>query len=398
LKLQLPQNEKLAVTSPRWVHYLAIAAACATFPLIVLGGLVTSYDVGMAVPDAPTTFGHNMLLYPIDDWLQASFGVRLEHGHRVFGALVGLITLVLSAAVWAGSPPRWLPWIGGIVLASVFARGSFGPGGLLAVGGLTVLGALVMWPQDRANWRRWLALMALGLVLAQGGFGVLRVVMHARTVAVIHGCVAQAFFALMACLVLFTSRTWADRRRVEAIDGDKLLRLALTTTGFVYVQLVLGAILRHLGGQAVLIAHLGVAFVVLIHVALLAKRVFVDFPDQRRLVRMVELLGGLTLGQLMLGTGAWATSSGLDPDTASAATGTQVLFATAHVSVGALILATCVLFVVESLATVVPVPGATNTESKNGRSDKSSRTKTTSFRPSVSGLESRELWTAEAHV
>lgn len=388
----------LTPATPRWVHYLAIAAACATFPLIVLGGLVTSYDVGMAVPDAPTTFGHNMLLYPIDDWLQASFGVRLEHGHRVFGALVGLITLVLSAGMWVGSPRRWLPWIGGIVLASVFARGSFGPGGLLLVGGLTILGALVMWSQDRGNWRRWLALVALGLVLAQGGFGALRVVMNARTVAVIHGCVAQAFFALMACLVLFTSRAWSELRRIEAIDGDKLQRLALTTTGFVYVQLVLGAILRHLGGQAVLIAHLGVAFVVLIHVALVAKRVFVGFSNQQRLVRLVEVLGGLTIAQLMLGVGAWATSSGFGPYAVTAPTGAQIFFATAHVCVGALMLTNCVLLVVQSLAMIVPVHGQLDADPKSGRSGRSGRAKTTSFRPSVSGLESRELWTAEVHA
>jgi cytochrome c oxidase assembly protein subunit 15 len=385
----------VTTASPRWVHHLAIAATCATFPLIVLGGLVTSYDVGMAVPDAPTTFGHNMLTYPIDDWLQSSFGVRLEHGHRLFGAAVGLLTLVLSAAMWAGSPRRWLPWICGIVLASAFARGSFGPGGLLLVGGLTIVGALVMWTQDRRNWRRWLALAALGLVLAQGGLGALRVVMNARTVAVIHGCVAQAFFALMACIVLFTSRSWSELRRIEAIDGDKLQRLTLTTTGFVYVQLVLGAILRHLGGQAVLVAHFGIAFVVLIHVALLAKRVFIEFSDQRRLVRLVEVLGGLTLAQLMLGAGAWATSSGFGPYAVAAPTGAQIFFATSHVSAGAIILTVCVLLTVQSLATIVSVPGLAGVNTKDGRSG---RSKAQSFRPSVSGLESRELWAAEVQA
>jgi cytochrome c oxidase assembly protein subunit 15 len=391
-------ESNLAPETPRWVNYLAIAATCATFPLIVLGGLVTSYDVGMAVPDAPTTFGHNMLLYPIDEWLHSSFGVRLEHGHRLFGAAVGLLTLVLSVAMWAGSPRRWLPWICGIVLASAFARGSFGPGGLLFVGGLTIVGALVMWTQDRLHWRRWLTLAALGLVLAQGGFGVLRVVMNARTVAVIHGCVAQAFFALMACLVLFTSRSWPALRRIEAIDGDKLQRLVVTTTGFVYVQLVLGAILRHLGGQVVLIAHFGIAFVVLIHVALLAKRVFIEYSDQQSLIRLVEVLGGLTLVQIMLGAGAWATSSGFGPFALTASTGVQILFATAHVSVGAIILAACVLLTVQSLATIVSVPDLADSNSKNGRSTRSARAKATSFRPSVSGLESRELWSAEVEA
>jgi cytochrome c oxidase assembly protein subunit 15 len=396
--VQLSLNDKMGVATPRWIHCLAVAAACATFPLIVLGGLVTSYDVGMAVPDAPTTFGYNMLTYPIDDWLQSSFGVRLEHGHRLFAAIVGLLTLVLSAAMWAESPRRWLPWICGIVLASAFARGSFGPAGLLLVGGLTIVGALVMWVQNRTNWRRWLALAALGLVLAQGGFGALRVVMNERTVAVIHGCVAQAFFAVMACIVLFTARCWSELRPIEAIDGDKLQRLAVTTTGFVYVQLVLGAILRHLGGQAVLIAHFGIAFVVLIHVALLAKRIFVEYSDQRRLVRLVNVLGVLTLAQLVLGAGAWATSSGFGPYALTAPTGAQILFATAHVSVGAIILAACVLLTIQCLATIVSVPGLADADSNSGRTTRSGRPKATSFRPSVSGLESRELWTAEVQA
>ena len=48
-----------------WLHRLAVLTAVTTFILICMGGLVTSTDSGMAVPDWPTTFGYNMFLYPL---------------------------------------------------------------------------------------------------------------------------------------------------------------------------------------------------------------------------------------------------------------------------------------------------------------------------------------------
>ena len=48
-----------------WLHRLAVLTAVTTFILICMGGLVTSTDSGLAVPDWPTTFGYNMFLYPL---------------------------------------------------------------------------------------------------------------------------------------------------------------------------------------------------------------------------------------------------------------------------------------------------------------------------------------------
>src|SRR4051812_49576567 len=76
-------------------HRVAVFAAVFTWPLIFVGGLVTTYRVGMAVPDWPTTFGMNMFLFRF--W-EAAWGVFIEHGHRLYGAAVGLSTLIL--AVW----------------------------------------------------------------------------------------------------------------------------------------------------------------------------------------------------------------------------------------------------------------------------------------------------------
>src|ERR1043166_5117683 len=48
----------------RWPHRLAVVTACATVPLLFIGGLVTSKGAGLAVPDWPATFGYHMFLYP----------------------------------------------------------------------------------------------------------------------------------------------------------------------------------------------------------------------------------------------------------------------------------------------------------------------------------------------
>ena len=60
----------------RGPHWVAVFAAVFTLPLLFVGGSVTTYRVGMAVPDWPTTFGMNMFMY---DFWNAPFGVRVEH-------------------------------------------------------------------------------------------------------------------------------------------------------------------------------------------------------------------------------------------------------------------------------------------------------------------------------
>src|SRR5436305_12713818 len=93
-------REAMTIQSPRpresfrrGPHYVAVFAAVFTWPLLLVGGSVTVYRVGMAVPDWPTTFGINMFLY---DFVNAPWGVYLEHSHRLFGAAVGLTCVVLA--------------------------------------------------------------------------------------------------------------------------------------------------------------------------------------------------------------------------------------------------------------------------------------------------------------
>ena len=72
-----------------WPHRFAVVLACATFPLIWIGGLVTTVDAGMAVEDWPTTFGYPLLFYPLVKWLYGPADVFIEHGHRLYASAIG---------------------------------------------------------------------------------------------------------------------------------------------------------------------------------------------------------------------------------------------------------------------------------------------------------------------
>src|SRR5574341_635220 len=141
----------------RWLHRFALLTAGATFPLLFIGGLVTSKGAGLAVPDWPTTFGYNMFLYP---WAKMIGGIFYEHSHRLFASAVGF---------------------------------------------LTVITALTFWLKEERLWMRWLGVAALGLVIAQGVLGGLRVVLLEQPLAIVHAAFAQAFFALTVSLAVFTS-------------------------------------------------------------------------------------------------------------------------------------------------------------------------------------------------
>ncbi len=175
-------------------HRLALATLAATAVLIVLGGLVTNTGAALAVPDWPSTFGHNMFLFP---WSRMVGGVFYEHSHRLAGALVGLLTVALAAALWR-------------------------EGGRL----------------------RQLGLVAIAVVLAQGVLGGLRVVLLQDTLAIIHGSLAPAFFALLAALSMLTSPCG----RIAAASLDPALkRPTVAAAALIYVQIVFGALLAHAG-------------------------------------------------------------------------------------------------------------------------------------------------------
>jgi heme a synthase len=275
-----------------WLHRFALLTAVATWPLLFVGGLVTSTGSALAVPDWPTTFGHNMFLYPLSGMVG---GILYEHSHRLLGAAVGLLTVVLCLWLWLKEARPWLRWLGGIALA---------------------------------------------VVILQGVLGGLRVVLLQYQLAIVHACLAQAFFALVVSIALFTSAGWKAAVADRALaDGGRLRRLSLLTTGLIYLQIVFGAVLRHTGTR--LDAHLLIAALVAIHVILLAARIWRHHDDEADFVRPSMLLSGLLLAQLALGLGAYIAKY-----TAMAslfAPFDRIALSTSHVAMGALMLATALV-------------------------------------------------------
>jgi len=183
----------------RWLGGYALLTAAATLALICLGGLVTSHDAGMAVPDWPNTFGYNLFFFPISKWVG---GIFYEHTHRLVASGVGILTAVL--AVW-------------------------------------------LWLKESRRWLRWLGVLALFAVVLQGVLGGLRVVLFKDEIGIFHAALAQLFFVLTCSIALFTSRWWSDAPSLKSArpDDGGLRRLFLFATLLIFAQLILGATMRH---------------------------------------------------------------------------------------------------------------------------------------------------------
>jgi heme a synthase len=189
--------------------------------------MVTSKNVGLAVPDWPTTFGYNMFLFPVSKWVG---GILFEHTHRLIASAVGFLTIIL--AIW-------------------------------------------LWRSESRRWVRNLGLIALAGVILQGILGGLRVTMLKDEIGIFHACVAQAFLALLVVIALVTTNFWrslghgavnlegsapATPGRDELVQGlgSRELAAPLSLTHIttirniaavvmlaIYVQLALGATMRH---------------------------------------------------------------------------------------------------------------------------------------------------------
>src|SRR4051812_27699251 len=107
--------------SNKGLRWLSLFTAFATLCLICIGGLVTSHEAGMSVPDWPTSYGYNMFFFPIAQWWHAG-GIFYEHSHRLFASGVGALMIVVSAWLWARETEKKSRWIGlsGIIISAAF--------------------------------------------------------------------------------------------------------------------------------------------------------------------------------------------------------------------------------------------------------------------------------------
>jgi len=305
----------------RGLHRLAVALAIATLGLIAAGGLVTSTESGLSVPDWPTTYGQNPFTFPPSKWVG---GIRFEHTHRLIASAVGLMTLILAVWLARREPRAWVRRLGWCALGAVVAQG--------ILGGLTVKFLLP------------------------------------TPISVAHACLAQTFLCLAVTLAVVTSSRWQSLRPDAA---SPLSRAAAAAVVLVFLQLVVGAVMRHTkAGLAIpdfplafgaLIpaipsfavgihfAHRVMALVVAAAVGVLAVRA--ARSGRRDLRGAAVALPGLVLFQVALG-GLTVLSR------------KDFRVATAHVVTGALLLGTTLLVALLSRRTaasnaagrVVPMP------------------------------------------
>src|SRR2546421_8210007 len=110
------------------LHRFALLTAAATFPLIFMGGLVTSHLAGLSVPDWPNSYGYNMFLFPPRLWIG---GILYEHTHRLMASVVGLLSIVLAIVAWKIEQRVWVRRLAYVVLGAVIFLGILG--GLIGV-------------------------------------------------------------------------------------------------------------------------------------------------------------------------------------------------------------------------------------------------------------------------
>lgn len=274
-----------------WLSRYTKTLAFLTFLLVIAGGLVTSTKSGLSVPDWPLSYGK--LMPPMVG------GVRYEHSHRIIASTIGALTFVLMF------------WIG--------------------------------FTEKRA-WLRRIGILAFGLVVAQGILGGLTVIyLLPPPISILHACIAQTFFALTVCMAYFTSREWSD----ATTSSPALIQIKpslVMLIVLIYMQLILGATLRHTSNHIVVVSHIVGAFMVLIHGVVVMMKTLNNPGNDEKINAHATAVGVLSFLQILLGAGAFVyvmmLKETLQPSTA------KVIFVTAHQSVGALLLALSIFLLV----------------------------------------------------
>jgi cytochrome c oxidase assembly protein subunit 15 len=276
--------------------HFALVALGIMLSLIFVGGLVTSTRAGMAVPDWPSTFGSNMLLYPLGPTVPIS--VFLEHAHRLFGMLLGATVLTLTVWTLVSSRSRLV--------------------------------------------KGWAVALFL-LVCLQGLLGGERVIRNAQALALVHGVSAQLLAAGLAMLAAYLSPAYAGALHAPRPARVRRARALVTASMHsLLLQIALGAAYRHFPNAHGLWTHAIFALVVAVLVALagfaagaLRGEHDADLPHFRA-ARCAGTTAATLVGvQFLLGWFAFFMAG----DTHAATAPLHVLVRTAHQANGALLVA-----------------------------------------------------------
>ena len=273
--------------------------------LVGLGGLVTTYRAGMAVPQYPGSFQDSMFEYPLGEMIAAGWGVTLEHTHRLWASSLGLVAIAVVLSTFIHRSPRSLKIMAGATLAAISVQGII------------------------------------------GGTRVLEV---STNLAFLHGTIAQAVVAMIAVLTVMASRAWRETRRTPSEFARGAYVLGPLVVGLLYSQLALGAWLRHHEQVAALLLHGTYALVIVAMVLVLAKQLGVAAAEGRERGiprRPLGVLQGLLIGalvaQFVLGALATWAIFGDSWGEAKVVDAYEAVFATGHVLVGSLLFSSTVV-------------------------------------------------------
>jgi len=274
------------------MHRFAILLAFWTLLLIVAGGLVTSNDAGLSVPDWPLSYGK---LMP-----KMEGGIFYEHGHRMVATLDGILMIVMCVWLWVKEERRWMKWLGCIALFSVIFQG--------VLGGLTVIYLLP------------------------------------PAVSVSHACLAQLYFSTTVALAVFTSRSWLSGAHEIVEKPEAPVRILATIVPLcVLGQLALGAAARHKALGT--IWHICGSSIVTGVVLWFAVRILLHYADHPDLRKSALWLLGITFFQVFLGIAAYM--SRIATIDAPQPMPIMILFTVLHVATGALTMAASVIAAIQ---------------------------------------------------
>jgi heme a synthase len=273
------------------LHRFTCFLAFATFLLIIAGANVTSHRAGLSVPDWPTTYGEFMFSFPMSKWVG---NILYEHGHRLLASVVGMLTIVLAVWLVRVEPRRWVRRLGIAALAVVIAQG--------ILGGLTVK------------------------------------FMLPAPISVAHAGLAEAFLCITVALAFVTSERWVRQTPAAPVPNGRLVqRLALASAIAAYLQVILGASIRH--AESGVFAHI-LGAVAVFGCAVAGMLAVLFTVKERGFLRYAILL--LCLVTAQIGLGLVTLMVRLPKNADGQLSAIQILAPTAHLALGALILATTV--------------------------------------------------------
>jgi len=273
------------------IYGLALFSTIWAFLLLISGALVTSNGASLAILDWPRSHGTWILSH-------LSGGEVYQYPHRVIAAVLGVLTLLLAALLWAKEERNWVRWLGVLALCCVVAQA--------ILGGEVVLQFLHYW------------------------------------LPVWHAIFAQIMFGAILTVAVVTSKWWiSERTELEDRGSPSIQALAWLNALVIFAQSFLGAGFRH--NDVPFWPHTAGALAVLVTVVWTAVTLRKRFAASRELTKMRMWLHSVFGAQFLLGFGAyWAHVK--NADTIEPLRSAVILTVT-HAAIGALLFAVALVTV-----------------------------------------------------